>query len=81
MFESGLHTINSDKDFDKDSNKYHVRKGEGVMLMWTGGGVGQNLDFLVDVINGFILDISIALLQVHYYSEALPATALILCRS
>ena len=29
----------------------------------------------------FILDISIAPLQVHYYSEALPTTAFILCRN
>jgi len=29
----------------------------------------------------FILDISIAPPQVHYYSEALPTTALIPCRS
>jgi len=29
----------------------------------------------------FILDISIAPFQVHYYTEALPTTALILCRS
>jgi len=29
----------------------------------------------------FIPNISIALLQVHYYSEALPTTALVLCRS
>jgi len=33
-------------------------------------------------IHSFIPDISIAPLQVHYYySEALPTTALILCRS
>jgi len=32
------------------------------------------------VINSFIPDISIALLQVHYYSEAILTTALILCR-
>ena len=31
--------------------------------------------------SSFILDISIAPLQVHYYSEVLPTTALILCRS
>src|SRR6218665_853105 len=30
--------------------------------------------------HSFILDISIAPLQVHYQSEALPTTALILCR-
>src|SRR6218665_2732839 len=35
----------------------------------------------LEVIHSFIPDISIAPLQVHYYSEALPATALILCRS
>src|SRR6218665_545479 len=29
----------------------------------------------------FILDISMAPLEVHYYSEALQTTALILCRS
>jgi len=34
----------------------------------------------VHVWHSFILDISIAL-QVHKYSEALPTTALILCRS
>jgi len=32
-------------------------------------------------IHSFIPDISIAPLQVHYYSEALQTTALILCRS
>jgi len=32
-------------------------------------------------IHSFIEDISIAPLQVHYYSEALPTTALILYRS
>ena len=32
-------------------------------------------------IHSFIPDISIAPLQVHYYSEALPTRALILCRS
>ena len=32
-------------------------------------------------IRSFIPDISIAPLQVHYYSEALPTTILILCRS
>ena len=32
-------------------------------------------------IHSFILDISIAPLQVHYYSEPLPTTALRLCRS
>ena len=31
--------------------------------------------------HSFILDISIAPLKVHYYSEALPTTVLILCRS
>src|SRR6218665_869721 len=31
--------------------------------------------------HSFILDISIAPLQVHYYSKVLPTTALILCRS
>jgi len=34
-----------------------------------------------DQIHSFIPDISIAPLQVHYYSEALPTTALILCKS
>src|SRR6218665_1974849 len=33
------------------------------------------------IIHSFILDISIAPLQVHYYSEALPTAALILCQS
>ena len=33
------------------------------------------------IIHSFIQAISIAPLQVHYYSEALPTTALILCRS
>jgi len=33
------------------------------------------------IIHSFIPDISIAPLQVHYYSEALPTTALILCQS
>jgi len=32
-------------------------------------------------IHSFIQDISKAPLQVHYYSEVLPTTALILCRS
>jgi len=32
------------------------------------------------IFESFIPDISIAPLQVHYYSEALPTTALILCR-
>ena len=32
-------------------------------------------------INSFIPDISIAPLQVHYYSELLPNTALIQCRN
>jgi len=32
-------------------------------------------------IHSFILNISIAPLQVHHYSEALPTTALIQCRS
>src|SRR6218665_1502770 len=31
--------------------------------------------------HSFILDISIAPLQIHYHSEALPTTALIMCRS
>jgi len=31
--------------------------------------------------HSFIPNISIATLQVHYYSEALPTTALILCWS
>jgi len=31
--------------------------------------------------HSFIPDISIVPLQFHYYSEALPTTALILCRS
>src|SRR6218665_3945872 len=35
------------------------------------------LDILI--IHSFILDISIAPLQVHYYSEALHTTAVILC--
>jgi len=33
-------------------------------------------DFDLDFIHSFIPDISIAPLQVHYYSEALPTTAL-----
>src|SRR6218665_36465 len=33
------------------------------------------------IIHSFMPDISIELLQVHCYSEALPTTALILCRS
>jgi len=33
------------------------------------------------VVHSFILDISIVPLQIYYYSEALPTTALILCRS
>jgi len=33
----------------------------------------------LDFIHLFIPDISIVPLQVHYYSEALPTTALILC--
>jgi len=33
------------------------------------------------LIHSFIPDISIATPQVHYYSEALPTSALILCRS
>jgi len=32
-------------------------------------------------IHSFIQDISMVPLQAHYYSEALPLTALILCRS
>jgi len=32
------------------------------------------------VIHSFIPDISIAPLQVHYYSEAFPTKALILCQ-
>jgi len=32
-------------------------------------------------IHSFILDISVAPLQVHYYPEALPTTALILCQT
>jgi len=39
-------------------------------------------EFLIEeVIRSFIPDVSIAPLQVHYYSEALPTTALILCPS
>ena len=34
-----------------------------------------------DMIHSFIPDISIAQLQVHYYSEALSTTALLLCPS
>ena len=33
------------------------------------------------LVSSFIPDISIEPLQVHYYSEALPTTALILCQS
>jgi len=38
------------------------------------------LSFAINHIHSFIIDISIAPLQVHYYSEALPATAFTLCR-
>jgi len=31
--------------------------------------------------HSFIPDVSIVILRVHYYSEALPTTALILCQS
>src|SRR6218665_2497652 len=37
--------------------------------------------FIHSFIHSFILAISIAPHQVHYYSEALPTTARILCRS
>src|SRR6218665_1066174 len=33
------------------------------------------------VVHSFIPDISVVPLQIHYYSEALPTTALILCHS
>jgi len=47
----------------------------------TGGvQVWQRLKLYLLLVHSFILDISIAPLQVHYYSEALPTTALILCR-
>src|SRR6218665_1612012 len=45
---------------------------------------GRCLRFLAirsKFIHSFIPDISIEPLKVHYYSEALPTTALILCRN
>ena len=39
----------------------------------------EEISFYNLFIHSFILDTSIASLQVHYYSEALPTTALILC--
>jgi len=38
-------------------------------------------NLVTEEVHSFIPDIYIASLQVHYYSKALPTTALILCRS
>src|SRR6218665_2055348 len=43
--------------------------------------VSRSLTSAATLPHAFIRDISIASFQVHYYSEALTTTALILCRS
>jgi len=40
-----------------------------------------NVNSRLYLVHSFILDVSVAPLQEHYYLEALPTTELILCRS
>jgi len=42
--------------------------------------IEQSLRFKLLFIHSFVPYISVAPLQVHYYAEALPTTAMILCR-
>ena len=56
-------------------------RAQGSLNIVACGKMSVNLNLIACWQHSFIPDISIAPFQVHYYSEALPTTALLLCRS